>query len=382
MGNPGEASGIKVTILGCGLIGGSIALALRRRRPEWTVVCLDLADRLPAIIEAGVAAETGTLEDIGKHLPESSIVLLAMPVQAMLETLASSRAFLRPGTVVSDVASTKKQVMAQARALLPPGIHFIGGHPMAGSERSGVEAADPLLFSDRVYVLCPYPDTPPDALLLMMDLVESLPARPITMDPEEHDRIMAMISHLPQLIAVALMHAALAADATHSMLDTLAGRGFLDMTRLAASDFGVWRGILETNQEAIRESHVRFAASLAELCAAMGSGDAAPAWEQAAGRRRKMGADSRARMQKLDFRTLIDGYDQRILAVIAQRMQVAARIGKLKKRQEAPVFDAERERRMMLKRREWGDSLDLPADLIDELFAVILKHSSRLQAGT
>jgi len=363
------------------LIGGSIALALRRRRPEWTVVCLDLADRLPAIIEAGVAAETGTLEDIGKHLPESSIVLLAMPVQAILETLTSSRAFLRPGTVVSDVASTKKQVMAQARALLPPGIHFIGGHPMAGSERSGVEAADPLLFSDRVYVLCPYPDTPPDALLLMMDLVESLPARPITMDPEEHDLIMAMISHLPQLIAVALMHAALAADATHSMLDTLVGRGFLDMTRLAASDFGVWRGILETNQEAIRESHARFAGSLAQLCAAMGSGDAAPAWEQAASRRRKMGADSRARMQKLDFRTLIDGYDQRILAVIAQRMQAAARIGKLKKRQEAQVFDAERERRMMLKRREWGDSLDLPADLIDELFAVILKYSNRLQTG-
>ena len=381
MENPGETGRIKITILGCGLIGGSVALALRRRKPDWTVVCLDLADRLPAIIEAGVAAETGTLEDMGKHLPESSVVLLAMPVPAILETLASGRTLLRPGTVVSDVASTKKLVMARARAILPPEVHFIGGHPMAGSERSGVEAADPLLFRDRVYILCPYADTPADAMLLMMDLVESLPARPITMDPEEHDRIMAMISHLPQLIAVALMQAALAADATHNMLETLAGRGFLDMTRLAASEFSVWRGILETNQEAIRESHARFAGCLSQLCAAMGSGDAAPAWEQAARRRRKMGADSRARMQKLDFRTLIDGYDQKILAIIAQRMQAAARIGRLKKRQEAPVFDAGRERQMMLQRREWGDALELPADLIDELFAVIVKHSSRLQTG-
>lgn len=382
MGNPGEMRGIKITIIGCGLIGGSIALALRRRKPEWSVACLDLADRLPAILEAGVAAEAGTLADMGKHLPESSIILLATPVQAILETVANIRSFLRAGAIVSDVASTKKQIMSQAQALMPPGVHFIGGHPMAGSERSGVEAADPLLFSDRVYVLCPYPDTPPDALLLLMDLVESLLARPITIDPEEHDRIMAMVSHLPQLIAVALMQAAQADDATHIMLDTLAGRGFLDMTRLAASEYGVWRGILETNREAIQESCARFVGSLSFLCEAMGSGDAVRTWEQAARRRRKMGSESRARMRRLDLRNLIDGCDQKILAVLAQRMQAAGRIGKLKKSQEAPVCDPDRERRMLLQRREWGDSLALPPDLIDELFAVILKHSNRLQTGT
>jgi prephenate dehydrogenase len=381
LGNPGEVEKIKVTIIGCGLIGGSIALALRRRRPAWSIACLDLAERLPAVIEAGVADETGTLEELGKHLPESEVVLLATPVQAVLETAARIRPFLRAGTIVSDVASTKKQIMAQAQALMPPGVHFIGGHPMAGSERSGVEAADPLLFSDRVYVLCPYPDTPPEALLLMMDLVESLLARPVTIDPDEHDRIMAMLSHLPQLIAVALMHAAQADDATHVMLDMLAGRGFLDMTRLAASEYGVWRGILETNQEAIQQSYARFIGSLSTLCEEMGSGNAALTWEQSTRRRRKMGSESRARMRRLDLRSMIDGYDQKLLAALAQRMQAAGKIGKLKKSQEAPVHDSERERRMMLQRREWGDSLDLPAELIDELFAVILKHSSRIQTG-
>jgi len=372
---------IKITIIGCGLIGGSIALALRHRRSDLSVVCLDLEDRLPAIREARVVDEVGTLHDAASHLPESSIVLLATPVQTILETLARIRPFLAEGTIVTDVGSTKKRVMAEAQALMPSGVHFIGGHPMAGSERSGVEAADPLLFSDRVYVLCPYQDTPPEALLLLMDLVESLLARPITIDPEEHDRIMAMVSHLPQLIAVALMHAAQAEDATHTMLDTLAGRGFHDMTRLAASDYGVWEGVLETNKEAIRESLDRFVRSLSLLRDAMSKGNVAPIWEQAGRCRRKMGSESLTRLRKPDLRTMIDRYDKQILSALAHRMQAVRKIGDLKMKQAAPVLDPDRERRMALQRGEWGKSLDLPQELIDKLFAVILEHSARIQSA-
>lgn len=371
---------MKITIIGCGLIGGSIALALRRRRPDWAVACLDVPARLPAIREAGVATETGTLEDLAKHVPESSLVLVATPVQAILETVARLRPFLREGATVTDVGSTKKRIMEESRALMPQGVNFIGGHPVAGSELSGVEAADPLLFSDRVYVLCPYPDTPADALLSLMGMVEDLLALPITIDPEEHDRIMATVSHLPQLISVALMHAAQSEDAAHAMLDKLAGRGFLDMTRLAGSEHGMWHGILETNRDAILDSLNRFDKSLALLRDAMIDGNPALIWEQAAARRRKMTADSLNRPRKPDLRGIIDRYDKQILAALGHRMQAVRKIGKLKMNQNAPVLDPDRERRMLLQRKEWGKSLGLPPELIDELFVVILKHSSQIQA--
>ena len=370
----------KITIIGCGLIGGSMALALRRRRPEYSIACLDLPERLPAIREAGVTDEAGTLDDIPKHVPGSSIVFLATPVQDILHTIALLAPHLSPGTIVTDAGSTKRQIMAEAQKLVPPGVHFIGGHPMAGSEHSGVEAADPLLFSDRVYVLCPYSDTPPDALLTMMDLVESLMAFPITVDPEEHDRIMAMVSHVPQLIAVALMNSAQKADAEHGMLDKLAGRGFLDMTRLAASDYRIWEGILKTNSEAIAQAVERFTRTLGFLSGGAPGEDLAPVWDAAAKRRRKMGPDSMARPRKHDLRGLIDRYDKQMVTALGHRIQVARKIGKLKMHQAAPVVDPVRERRMMRERAEWGKSLGLPDELIDELFTVIIKHSSRIQS--
>jgi prephenate dehydrogenase len=369
----------KITIIGCGLIGGSIALALRRRQPEWSVACLDVPARLPAIREAAVADEVGTIEDLAAHVPDSTLVLIATPVQAVLETASHLRPHLRPGSIVTDVASTKKRIMEEAQSLMPPGVHFIGGHPMAGSEHSGVEAADPLLFSDRVYLLCPYADTPSDALLQLMDLAEDLLALPITVDPGEHDRIMAVVSHLPQLISVALMHAAQAGDAEHAMLDRLAGGGFLDMTRLAASEFAMWQGILETNRDAIEESLDRFGRSLTQLREAIANGSGALLWEQAGSRRRKMAADRLVRPRKPDLRTQIDRCDKQILGALGHRMQAARRIGKLKMNQAAPVHDPDRERRMLLQRKEWAQSFGLSSDLIEELFAVIVKHSSRIQ---
>lgn len=372
---------MKITIIGCGLIGGSMALALKRRRPECTLACLDLPERIPAIREAAVADQVGTLEDLSSHIPDASIVVLAMPVQSVLATLAQISPLLRKSTIVTDVGSTKKRIMAEAQKIMPDGVHFIGGHPMAGSEHSGVEAADPLLFSDRVYALCPYPDTPSDAMLAMLDLVESLLALPITLDPDEHDRIMAIVSHLPQLIAVALMQAALAGDAEHGMLEKLAGRGFLDMTRLAASDYGIWEGILETNKEAILQAVEQFARSLASLSAGISGSDMAGAWEQVSRRRRKMVPDSLTRPRKHDLRSMIDRHDKQLLTALGHRIETARKIGKLKASQAAPVVDPDRERRLMQQRKDWGKSLGLPEELVDELFAVILKHSSRIQAA-
>jgi prephenate dehydrogenase len=369
----------KLAVIGCGLIGGSMALALRRRRPEWRIACLDLADRLPALRESGVADEIGSLEDMAACLPECSVVILATPVPTILEMVERIGPHLKMGAIVTDVGSTKKQIMLEAQKLMPPGTHFVGGHPMAGSERSGVEAADPLLFSDRVYLLCPYPDTPMDVLLTLLDLVESLMARPITIDPEEHDRIMAMVSHLPQLLAVALMHAAQNADATHTMLAAIAGRGFLDMTRLAASDYSVWKGILETNRDAILEAITRFETSLSLMRDAVSGGNAALPWEQASRRRRQMGSENLSRLRKIDLRVMIDHYDRQLLGTLGRRMQAARKVGKLKVNQATPLHDPDRERRMLQPRIEWGKSWGLSQDFIGELFGVILRHSTRIQ---
>jgi prephenate dehydrogenase len=372
---------MNITIIGCGLIGGSIALALKKRRPDYSIACLDLPERLPAIREAGISDQVGSMEDCKTFVPDSSLVIIATPVQSVLDTIRLIRPYLRENTVVTDVGSTKKNIMAEAQNILPSGVHFIGGHPMAGSERSGVEAAEPLLFSDRVYVLCPYPDTPSDALLSLIDLVESLLALPITIDPDEHDRIMAMVSHLPQLMAVALMQSAQAGDAEHAMLDKLAGRGFLDMTRLAASDFGIWKGILETNKEAISVAVDRFIKSLTSLKDGISDETTSSAWERAGKQRRKMGPESSARPRKNDLRIMVDRYDKQMLSALGHRTEVVRRIGKLKVNQSAPVVDPERERRLMVQRNEWGKSLGLPDELIADLFAVILKHSSRIQAN-
>ena len=373
---------MRITIIGCGLIGGSLALALKRRKPEHFIVCLDLPERLPAILDAGVADAAGSIDDFAEHIPESDIVVIATPVQFVPETLAAIKPFLKVNAIVTDAGSTKSKIMYAAHGLMPPGAHFIGGHPMAGAERSGVEAADPLLFSDRVYVLCPYPDTPPNAFLTLLELVESLGAFPVTIDPREHDRILAMVSHLPHFIAVALMHAAMADDAEHGMLEKMAGRGFLDMTRLAASNYTMWKGIMATNAEAVEEALESFSRSLAFITKEMTEPAAEEAWEKAAKQRRAMTPDSRLRFRKQDLRTVIDRQDKQLMAVLAKRFDAVLKIGKLKAHQSAPVVDADREKRMMVERRDWGKSLGLPEEMIDELFAVILKHSSRLQQAS
>jgi len=370
---------MKITIIGCGLIGGSLSLALKRRRPEHFIVCLDLPERVPAILDAGVADMAGSIDDFAIHIPESDIVVIATPVQFVPDTLAALKPFLKENAIVTDAGSTKSKIMAVAHGLMPPGVHFIGGHPMAGAERSGVEAADPLLFSDRVYVLCPYQDTPPDAFLTLLELIESLGAIPVTIDPEEHDRILAMVSHLPHFIAVALMHAAITDDAEHGMLEKMAGRGFLDMTRLAASDYVMWKGIMATNADAVNKAMEGFSRSLAFITKEMMEPATEKAWEKAAKLRRAMTPDSRLRFRKQDLRTVIDRQDKQLMSILARRFDAVRKIGKLKAHQSAPVIDPEREKRMMVERRGWGRTLDLPEEMVNELFAVILKHSSRLQ---
>jgi chorismate mutase len=153
------------------------------------------------------------------------------------------------------------------------------------------------------------------------------------------------------------------------------------MTRLAASNYGIWRGILETNRDAIKHEIDRFYRSLSFLSNGMLGNEVALAWESAGKLRRAMGPDSLARPRKHDLRSMIDRYDKQILGSLSHRIEIAHKIGKLKMHQSTPVSDPDRERRMMRQREEWGKALGLPGDLVEELFAVIVKHSRRIQGS-
>jgi len=215
-----------VTIYGTGLIGGSIALALKRAFP---------AIRIAGVDKAGVlerAKELGIIDTAGPQ--RSDLTVLATPVGDILKLMDQ---FSAGQTLVTDVGSTKLAICNKAERLGTP---FIGGHPMAGLEQSGPEAASADLFENAPYFLCELKSTPKGAVQMMSDIAKSIGARPALISAEHHDRMVAQISHLPQILSTVL------ADHTSEYQD-LAGPGLRSMTRLASSPLHVWRDIFRTS---------------------------------------------------------------------------------------------------------------------------------------
>jgi len=215
-----------VTIYGTGLIGGSLALALKRAFPQIRIAGVDKAD----VIERATRLK---IVDVAGAQP-ADLVILATPVGDILKLLDKFRS---RETLVSDVGSTKSAICNKAGRL---GISFVGGHPMAGLEHSGPESASADLFHGAPYFLCRVKSTPAGGLELMRDIATAIGATPHEISPGEHDRLVAQISHLPQILSTVL------ADYTSASKD-LAGPGLRSMTRLAASPFHVWRDIFRTS---------------------------------------------------------------------------------------------------------------------------------------
>ena len=222
--------------MGLGLIGGSIGRALRRA--GWFVTGDDLH---PAVTERALAC--GAI-DSGGHDPSAEVTFVATPVGAVV---AAARAALQAGSgVVTDVGSVKAGVVA---AIDHP--RFIGGHPMAGSELEGVEGSDPDLFIGAAWVLTPTQGTDPGAYALLHAIVASLGADVVAVEPERHDAIVAVVSHVPHLTAAALMGVAAGHAEHQGALLRLAAGGFRDMTRIAAGHPGIWPDVCADNAEAI-----------------------------------------------------------------------------------------------------------------------------------
>jgi prephenate dehydrogenase len=239
----------RVAIIGLGLIGGSIGLALRKARAAQEVVGYDLGRGVcdHARKVGAIDQSYGALADAVRG---AELVVLATPVGAIRALLQSISPSLSPGTVVTDVASTKVQVINWAEEFLPTTVSFVGGHPMAGKEMSGVGAADAGLFQKRIYCLTPTPRTRPAAISKVSALVEILGARVRFLEASEHDGQVAAVSHLPFLASIALMNTVVD-DAAWGDAALLAANGFRDVSRLAAGSPEMYRDICLTNTAAI-----------------------------------------------------------------------------------------------------------------------------------
>lgn len=243
-------------MLGTGLIGGSVALGLQ-------VIGQRVVgyDRDPAVLDEGLrrGAFAGIAADPAAAVHEAELVVLAAPVDQTADLCAAIADEVGPATVVTDVGSAKGQVVSACEALLPG--RFVGGHPMAGSERHGIAAAHAELFQDAWWILTPTATTSSAAYRRVSALATALGARPVALDPVDHDRLLARLSHLPQLVSSALVAVALAAEAKESLLGLAAG-GFRDVTRIAASDPELWVTILRANREAVLEALDGFSSDL------------------------------------------------------------------------------------------------------------------------
>lgn len=241
----------KLAVLGTGLIGGSVALRARALGDRVAAY-----DHDPATLER--AAAIGALDEAAATpaaaVAGAQVVVVCLPVDAIAGCCAEIAPVLDDDAVVTDVGSAKAAVVAAAERIL--GERFVGGHPMAGSERHGIEAADGRLFDDAWWILTPTATTSSRAYAAVSELVSALGAKPVAVDPLVHDALIANLSHVPQLAASALVDAAVSAgeEAGSEALLGLAGAGFRDVTRIAASQPELWVGILRANQGAVLDA--------------------------------------------------------------------------------------------------------------------------------
>jgi len=307
----------RVCIVGLGLIGGSLALSLRRSGAVSHLTGVSRPETLAAAESLGALDDGFGYEDLEKAAAECDLVVLATPIKRILSLLETLGRFDLPeGLIVSDVGSTKGLIVEAARRSLPEGVLFIGGHPMAGSEKSGIGAADPFLFQNAIYVLCPGKNVSREAAEELGGLLEKTGARVMVMEAAVHDRTVAAVSHLPQFVAVALVDFAARRDAAGCHALKLAAGGFRDMTRIASSPFAVWGDIVETNTDSIREALKEFADSLSAIADDLDPARLEKLFERAAVARSGIPRDTKGFLRPL----------AELLVVVEDRPGIIARI--------------------------------------------------------
>jgi prephenate dehydrogenase len=257
----------KVAIVGLGLIGGSIALAARQHWPSCLVIGVD---RKEILEKAMVLHAIDVAADDPVVMAEADLVILAAPVEQNIDRLADLEQHVTTAAVVTDVGSTKRTTVEAARQL-PSRFTFVGGHPLGGAPRSGIEHARPDLFVKRPWLFTPDGAVAAGVLERLSEFVRAFGAEPHVVDPAEHDRLLALVSHLPQLAASALMHVVGNRAGERGL--ALTGRGLFDATRLASSPPDIWRDICRSNADAVAEALDGLIAELQALRGGLETGD-------------------------------------------------------------------------------------------------------------
>jgi cyclohexadieny/prephenate dehydrogenase len=263
----------RVALIGIGLIGSSLARVLRRDSPKTHIVaCARRAETLVAVRRLKIADET--TDDPVAAVAGADLVVLATPLSAYAEIAAQIAPALKPGAIVTDVGSVKEAVIRDVAPALPKGVHFVPGHPVAGTEHSGPEAGFAEMFHDRWCILTPLPDGDPAALAKITALWRMAQMKVVTMPADHHDRVLAVTSHLPHLIAYTIVGTASAlGDDLKSEVIAYSAGGFRDFTRIAASDPVMWRDIFMNNREAVLDILQRFTEDLTALQRAIRRGE-------------------------------------------------------------------------------------------------------------
>ena len=267
----------RVLVVGTGMIGGSVAGRIRLSRPGTEVVGLDPDERgARMLVERGLLDRAAPPDRLAPEVAAADLVVLAAPPAAIVDLLPRVAAALGPEAIATDVASVKGRILQEARRLFPAGRdRFVGGHPLAGTEKRGPTHADPDALDGAVWCLVPFGDESDPALRRLAPFLTGCGVRPVVLDAASHDRTVALTSHLPHVLAFSLALAAGSAAAELPHLPDLVGRSFRDATRVAASDPALWDQILRANRPAVREALDRFRQALSAAEAALAEGDLA-----------------------------------------------------------------------------------------------------------
>ncbi len=277
----------KITLVGVGLLGGSLGQAVRQRGLAGRVAgFVRRAESIPECLDAGAVDEAHT--DLVKAATGADLIILSTPIAQMAELVTRLRPVLRPGALVTDVGSVKGSVVSALDPIIAgTGAHFIGSHPMAGAEKMGVRAARPDLFENAICVVTPTPQSPPDLVRKLEDFWRSVGGRPLRLSPDLHDDLVSRSSHLPHVVAAELANYVLSPVHPREQA-MLCATGFRDTTRIASGSPEMWRDISLANRRNLARVLGVFIEDLQEFQHALENGDSraiAEFFEQAKTRR-------------------------------------------------------------------------------------------------
>ncbi len=262
----------RLTIIGLGLIGGSLGMAWRKAGAAREIVGVDILPEVCKLAESMGAVHRAT-RDLQAAVSDARVVVLAVPVESMERVAREIAADIPRDCLVTDVGSTKVGLTNRLSNIFNTKGVYIGGHPMAGSEQAGITGADPYLFENAVYILTP-PDENTPGLELLTRLVKQLGARSLVMSPGQHDAIVAAVSHLPHVVAAGLVNTVSQVEENYPRTLMLAAGGFRDTTRIASGDPGLWQGICRSNKTYLLEVLTDFQKNIREFTRLLAADDA------------------------------------------------------------------------------------------------------------